>query len=61
MDLPGAAGKTEKALGVPVKLSETPGAVKTASISFGADTEAILREYGYTAGQIRQFAEADVI
>lgn len=61
MELPGATGKAEKALGVPVKLSETPGTLKTASINFGADTEAILREYGYTAGQIRQFAKADVI
>ena len=61
MDLPGASGKNEKALGVPVKLSETPGAVKTASISFGADTEAILREYGYSPGQIRQLAESNVI
>jgi crotonobetainyl-CoA:carnitine CoA-transferase CaiB-like acyl-CoA transferase len=61
VELPGADGKPEVALGVPVKLSETPGSVRTASIGFGANTEAILREYGYTTEEIRQFAEGDVI
>jgi len=61
MELPGATGKPEKTLGVAVKLSETPGSVRNASISFGASTEAILNEYGYSAEQIRQFAEEDVI
>ena len=61
MDRPGATGKPEKTLGVAVKLSETPGSVRNASISFGADTEAILEEYGYSAEQIRQFAAEDVI
>ncbi len=61
VELTGAAGKPEKTLGVPVKLSETPGAVRNASISFGAHTETILEELGYNAEQIQKFAEADVI
>ncbi len=61
VELPGADGKPEKALGVPVKLSETPGSVRTPSISFGADTKAILKEYGYTDEQIGEFIETDVI
>jgi len=61
VELPGTNGHPEKALGVPVKLSQTPGAVRNASIGFGANTNAILREYGYTTEQIRQFAETDVI
>lgn len=61
VERPGAAGKPEKTLGVAVKLSETPGAVRNASISFGANTEAVLSEYGYSAEQIRQFAAEDVI
>jgi len=61
VELTGANGHPEKALGVPVKLSQTPGAVRNASIGFGADTESILHEYGYTTEQIRQFTEADVI
>jgi crotonobetainyl-CoA:carnitine CoA-transferase CaiB-like acyl-CoA transferase len=59
--LPGASGKHEKVLGVPVKLSETPGSVQTPSISFGANTEAILKEYGYSDDQIRHLAEVNVI
>ena len=61
VELPGANGHPEKTVGVPVKLSQTPGAVRNASIGFGAHTEAILQEYGYTVEQIRQFAAADVI
>jgi len=61
VELPGTNGHPEKALGVPVKLSQTPGAVRNASIGFGANTRAILREYGYTAEQIGQLAEADII
>jgi len=61
VEMPGATDHPEKALGVPVKLSQTPGAVRNASIGFGANTEAILREYGYTDEQIRHLAEADVI
>jgi len=61
VELAGADGKPEKALGVPVKLSETPGSVRTSSISFGADTKAILKEYGYTDEQILHFVENDVI
>ncbi len=57
----GAAGQPEKTLGVPVKLSETPGSVRNASISFGAHTETILKECGYSAEQIQEFADTDVI
>ncbi len=60
-ELPGAGGKMEKTLGVPIKLSETPGALENASIDFGADTEAILQELGYSSEKIRQLAETDVI
>ena len=61
VEVPGADGKPEKALGVPVKLSETPGSVRTGSIRFGANTVEILKEYGYSAEQIQKFAETDVI
>lgn len=61
VELPGANGPPEKALGVPVKLSQTPGTVRNASIGFGANTDAILKEHGYTDEQIRQLAEQDVI
>ena len=61
VEFTGADGKPQKALGVPVKLSETPGSVRTPSISFGADTKAILKEYGDSDEQVRRFSEANVI
>ncbi len=60
-ELPGAGGQPEKALGIPVKLSKTPGLIRNASIRFWANTEAILQEFGYSAEQIRAFAAEDVI
>jgi formyl-CoA transferase/CoA:oxalate CoA-transferase len=41
-----------KVLGVPVKLSETPGTVRTAPPTLGQHTEAVLREIGFDASQI---------
>ncbi|MGF6768248.1 crotonobetainyl-CoA:carnitine CoA-transferase CaiB-like acyl-CoA transferase [Paraburkholderia sp. GAS199] len=38
-----------KGVGIPVKLSRTPGSVRTPPPSFAADTEAVLRETGYDA------------
>ncbi|MCP5106812.1 MAG: CoA transferase, partial [bacterium] len=39
-------GKTSKAFGVPVKLSETPGTLRTPPVEFGESTPEILRELG---------------
>jgi len=61
VEFTGIDGKPEKVLGIPVKLSKTPGAIRTPSISFGANTKAILREYGYTDDQISQFSNEDII
>jgi len=54
-------GKKSKALGVPVKLSETPGTVRTPPPSFGENTEAILSELGYGNDRIKEFGEKEVI
>jgi crotonobetainyl-CoA:carnitine CoA-transferase CaiB-like acyl-CoA transferase len=50
-----------KALGVPVKLSETPGAVDRPAPLLGQDTAAILTELGYTAAEQRALADAGVV
>ena len=52
VEAPGASGTTETTIGVPVKLSETPGEVRNASVSFGQDTQRILQELGYSAEEI---------
>ena len=48
-------------LGVPVKLSETPGAVRTAPAAFGEDTDRILSELGYDEAEIMALREKKVV
>jgi crotonobetainyl-CoA:carnitine CoA-transferase CaiB-like acyl-CoA transferase len=54
-------GTEETALGVPVKLSATPGSVRTPNARFGQHTREILAEYGYTPEQIKAFEARNVI
>ena len=61
LEVPGASGEKQTAIGVPVKLSDTPGSVRSAAVDFGANTAAILKELGYSENQIKQFAETEVI
>jgi len=58
------AGKDEKktlTIGVPVKLSETPGSISTPPVAFGENTEAILKELGYSRKQIKELSDMEVI
>jgi crotonobetainyl-CoA:carnitine CoA-transferase CaiB-like acyl-CoA transferase len=52
---------TVRMAGLPVKLSETPGAVRTAAPLLGEHSEAILREAGYDAESIAALVQAGVI
>ncbi|MDY6824618.1 MAG: CaiB/BaiF CoA-transferase family protein [Thermodesulfobacteriota bacterium] len=61
VELEGKNGKTSKTIGVPVKLSDTPGSVRTPPDGFGESTTAVLRELGYTGEQIQQFSDNGVI
>ena len=61
LKLEGSAGDTQSVIGVPVKLSETPGSVRSAAVDFGENTTSILKELGYSAKEIKQFAQTDVI
>jgi len=61
VEIQGKAGNKEAAIGVPVKLSETPGSVRSAAVDFGQSTNAILKELGYTEAQIKLLATEDVI
>jgi len=54
-------GKKSKALGIPVKLSETPGTVRTPPPRFGENTEEILSELGYENDMIKEFGEKGII
>jgi crotonobetainyl-CoA:carnitine CoA-transferase CaiB-like acyl-CoA transferase len=61
LELQGKDGEKQTAIGVPAKLSETPGSVRSAADDFGESTPSILKELGYTQDQITEFTETDVI
>jgi crotonobetainyl-CoA:carnitine CoA-transferase CaiB-like acyl-CoA transferase len=54
------SGKETLTFGTPIKLSETPGSIRTLPKDFGESTVSILRELGYTKKQIKSFAEKHV-
>ncbi len=61
VDMKGKDGHTSKTLGVSVKLSATPGSVRTPPVEFGESTTTILQEIGYRDEEIREFEEKGVI
>ena len=48
-------------IGVPTKLSETPGAVRTPAPTLGQHTDEVLAEHGYSPGEVAGFREAGVV
>jgi crotonobetainyl-CoA:carnitine CoA-transferase CaiB-like acyl-CoA transferase len=61
VNIRGKNGKSSKTLGVPVKLSETPGTVRTPPVDFGASTTYILQELGYSANEIKELKADGVV
>jgi len=49
-----------KTLGVPIRLSETSGSIRTPSVDSGESTVSILQELGYTENQIKLLAQKGV-
>jgi len=56
-----AAAGMIKVLGVPIKLSETPGSVRTAPPTLGQHTAPVLGEIGMTIDEIEDLRRASVI
>ena len=50
-----------RVLGIPIKLSETPGVLETAPPRFGEHNAEILARLGYDDATIAAFAERQVI
>ena len=50
-----------KGIGIPVKLSDTPGSVRRAAPLLGADTDAVLDRLGYSPEQVAELREHGVI
>jgi crotonobetainyl-CoA:carnitine CoA-transferase CaiB-like acyl-CoA transferase len=57
----GEAGDTTPLLGTPIKLSDTPGGIRTAPPAFGGNTRAILSELGYSSEEIKMLQEKGVV
>jgi crotonobetainyl-CoA:carnitine CoA-transferase CaiB-like acyl-CoA transferase len=55
-----AAGKV-KAIGLPIKFSETPGGVRSPAPVMGQHTQDVLREHGFSDAEIEQMAESGAI
>jgi len=54
-------GTSEKTIGVPVKLSKTPGSVRKPPAEFGEHTFSILREIGCSKEEIKKFSRDGII
>lgn len=50
-----------KAIGLPIKFSDTPGGVRRAAPLLGQDTREILRDHGFSDAEIEQLAEQGAI
>ena len=48
-------------IGVPVKLSVTPGTVRRRAPALGEHTAEVLREAGYSADEVRELADQEVV
>jgi len=60
-DWPQPNGGRQTDIGVHIKLSATPGTLRTPPVRFGQHTTAILNELGYTAAEIADLAKQGII
>jgi len=61
VEVAGKDGKKTLTIGVPVKLSETPGSVSTQPVAFGENTATILKELGYSKKQVKELSDMKAI
>jgi crotonobetainyl-CoA:carnitine CoA-transferase CaiB-like acyl-CoA transferase len=54
-------GETAETIGIPIKMSHTPGSIRTPLFSFGRDTEKILAEIGHGPEEIQKLKTTHVI
>ena len=60
-ELVGENGKTVPTMGIPIKLSRTPGSLRSPPEDFGESTDAVLKELGYGPEEIAAFRRNQVI
>jgi crotonobetainyl-CoA:carnitine CoA-transferase CaiB-like acyl-CoA transferase len=56
-----SSGISRTALGIPIKLSDTQGSIRTAPVEFGESTRKILEELGYTKAEIDYFFDKGAV
>ena len=61
VELPHAEVGTFRTTGLPVKLSESPGAIDRSPPLHGEHTDALLREHGFADDEIAALREAGVL
>lgn len=54
-------GKKADTIGIPVKLSETPGSLRTQPVTFGKHTKEVLTELGYSEDEITTLFDEQVV
>lgn len=54
-------GKKTDTIGIPVKLSETPGSLRTQPVTFGKNTKEVLTELGYSEDEITTLFDEQVV
>jgi crotonobetainyl-CoA:carnitine CoA-transferase CaiB-like acyl-CoA transferase len=61
VDIKDKNGNKTTAIGVPIKLSDTPGSIRTPPVDFGESTMTVLRRLGYSEERIRELEKKGVI
>ena len=61
VEVEGKDGQKSSTLGVAVKLSDTPGSIRTPPVNFGESTTAVLEELGYSREEIKIFEDNNVV
>ena len=60
-DVPNAEGRHIRLVGQPVTLSRTPSRMTARPPEFGEQTEDVLREFGFTPGEIAELRRHKVV
>jgi crotonobetainyl-CoA:carnitine CoA-transferase CaiB-like acyl-CoA transferase len=58
---PDASGQPVATIGTPIKLSATPGSMRSRPVRFGENTVSLLRELGYSGEEIDRLSNKSII
>lgn len=54
-------GKKLQTVGIPIRLSKTPGSVRSAPAAFGQDSKQVLMDLGYSEEDVMRFSEKGIV